>query len=215
MTMRYILFSIVVIVLYFQVEGYTSYESTLNRSLDNYKSALLEKDAETVVDYLYPALYNKKASKKLLYEKEEKLFEKTTITDIELVPSLPMKTYSEGVYILVNYGKTMTIDIPPIGMSDADKRKRRLLLFFLRDSLKKGDTFNVDESNNIVNIVKHGTYIFLNKDKSGWKYIDVEATPKRLFKKVLPMDLIDKEQVLILKQRDTMFQELFQNKVRK
>lgn len=215
MSVKYILFAIAVMVLYFQIEGYTSDESTLNRSLDNYKTALLEKDVETVVDYLYPALYNKKASKELLYEKQEKLFEKNTITDINLIPILPIKTYSEGVYILVKYSKIMTMEIDPLGAADNDKRKRRMLLFFLRDSLKKGDTFNVDEDNNIINIEKHGTFIFLNKAKSGWKYIDIESTPKRLFREVLPIDIIDKEQVLILKQRDTMFQELFQKKVRK
>jgi len=215
MLIRYMLFSIAVIFLYFQVQKYTSDESTLDRTLKIYKSALLDKDYEVVVDYLYPKLYNEKVSKELLYEKQKKLFEKSTITDFQLTPLLPIKTYSEGVYLLVTYSKTMTIEIDPVGITDTDKRERNMSLFFLKDSLKKGDTLNVDDINNIIHIKKHGTFIFLNQHNSGWKYIDVESTPKRLFKKILPIDIIDKEQVLILKQSDTMFQEIFQSRGRK
>ena len=213
--MKYILFAIVVMVLYFQVEDYTSDESTLNRSLDNYKTALLEKDAETVIDYVYPMLYTNYASKEELYEKQKKIFESKTFTDFEFTPDFPIKIYSDGVYIVVKYREIVTINMKPLGTKDKDKRARTMALYFLRDSLNTGDTLHVDESNNMINITKHGTFLFLNKNQNGWKYIDVEGTPKKLFKQILPMDIIDKEQVLILKQRDTMFQELFQNKVRK
>lgn len=215
MPIKYILFTAAIIVLYFQVQNYTSDENTLNRTLKIYKSALLDKDYETVVDYLYPKLYNEQTSIETLYEKQKKIFEKNRITYFELVPQLPIKTYSEGIYVLVSYSKSLTMKIDPLSSNSADKRARNMLLFFLRDSLKKGDTLYVDEINNIINIEKHGTFIFLNQHKSGWKYIDVESTPKRVFKKILPIDIIDKEQVLILNQSDTMFQEIFQAKGRK
>jgi len=215
--MKYVFFTVAIVIIYFQVQDYTSYESTLNRSLDNYKTALLEKDAETVIDYVYPMLYTNYASKEELYEKQKKIFESKTFTDFEFTPAFPIKTYSDGVYIVVKYREIVTINMKPLGTKDKDKdkRARTMALFFLRDSLNKGDTLHVDESNNMINITKHGTFLFLNKNQNGWKYIDVEGTPKKLFKQILPMDIIDKEQVLILKQRDTMFQELFQNKVRK
>lgn len=215
MPIKYILFTAAIIVLYFQVQNYTSDENILNRTLKIYKSALLDKDYETVVDYLYPKLYNEQTSIETLYEKQKKIFEKNTITYFELVPQLPIKTYSEGIYVLVSYSKSLTMKIDPLSSNSADKRARNMLLFFLKDSLKKGDTLYVDEINNIINIEKHGTFIFLNQHNSGWKYIDVESTPKRVFKKILPIDIIDKEQVLILNQSDTMFQEIFQAKGRK
>ena len=176
---------------------------------------MLDKDSETVIDYLYPKLYTDQVSKEKLYQKQDKIFEKSTITDLELTPSLPIKTYSEGSYILVKYSKNMTIDMAPLGTNEADKRARRMSLFFLKDSLNKGDTLNVDDIKNIIHIEKHGTLMFINTHQSGWKYLDVESTPKRLFKKILPVDIIDKEQVLILHQDDTMFQEIFQSKVQK
>lgn len=215
MPIKYIIIIITIIFFYFQIESYTSDENTLNRTLKVYKSALLDKDSETVIDYLYPKLYTDQVSKEKLYQKQDKIFEKSTITDLELTPSLPIKTYSEGSYILVKYSKNMTIDMAPLGTNEADKRARRMSLFFLKDSLNKGDTLNVDDIKNIIHIEKHGTLMFINTHQSGWKYLDVESTPKRLFKKILPVDIIDKEQVLILHQDDTMFQEIFQSKVQK
>ena len=214
MPIRYILLAITIVFLYFQVQSYTSNENTFNRTLKIYKSALLDKDYKTAIDYLYPKLYNEQTSKEQLYQKQKKIFEKSTIIDVQLTPELPMKTYSEGSYIVVKYSKTMTIDMLPLGTNEADKRARRMSLFFLKDSLNEGDTMKIDDNEQIIHIEKHGTLIFINPHQSGWKYLDVEATPKRLFKKILPIDIIDKEQVLILKQNDTMFQEIFQSKVK-
>ncbi len=222
MNIKFLLLAVVVVFAYFQFKEDTSDLGTLNKVLDTYTELELSEDYGKEADYIYPKIYIDKLSKEQLRVKLNKKAEKTrditTITGFQFIPRLPLKTYADGLYALVDYTKSMTIDFSSKLPKDADeeaikkfKRGIRLSLSLMRMSAKEGDKMELDEVSNIVSVKKSGTFILINENKHGWKFIDT-TLPKTLLKKILHTDIINQEQEFIIQLEDAPFYGLTRQK---
>lgn len=207
------------IIVYFQLKSAPSNEKTLKSTISTYKELSLVGDYEKIIEYMYPKSYIAKLSKEDLLKKVRQLSFKLNVTELYLEPRLPVKSYEEGVYSIVTYVQKTERILPPIDMKNKDEKSireakmgRNMMLTLAKMNMNKGDIVDFDKESNILRMTKMGTMIFINENKSGWKFIDLASIRKKLLKKILHVDIINEEQELIAQTKDSMMLELFQKR---
>ena len=213
MNIKYLFVAFTMVLLYFQLHKTPSDEESLKSALTSYKTALMEENVKVIIDYLYPALYTDMLTKEQLLKRYKKN-KIRKITDFQLIPTLPIKTYSEGLYTTVAYTKYSTIDIFPQNKPTKKPMisNRNMSLMLLRSSLKHGDTLDIEKGSNTAYLKKSGTFIVINEHHNGWKFIDMESTRKKKLKKILHPDIIDEEQNLIVRHEDSFLLQMLKQK---
>ena len=207
--------AIIALLIYFQVKKGSDLD-TLESTLESYREFMLSGNSADIYALIYPKVFNAVLKEKILEKVKSKKPSKTMITKLQLTPRLPIKNYSEGVYTLVDYEEQKVIDLNLALKRDGsilDEKElrdlKRMTIYFLRMNMKKGDTINSDKGSFIINVKKSGTYIFINEQDKGWRYIDTSFLRKKRLKDILHTDIINQEQEFIISIKDSYTKELF------
>jgi len=209
------LVAIVVLFIYLQVKKESDLD-TLERTLKSYKESMMDGNYAKAAELIYPQVFDAVSKEQILEKIQKRKSSPSIITQLELTPRLPIITYSEGVYTLVDYEVQKEIDLSLAVKKDGSsldekelKRLKRMTLAFFRIEMKKGDYLHSDEGSFLINIKKSGTYIYINEHHTGWKYIDTSFLRKKRLKEILHKDIINQEQEFIVSIEDSYMMELF------
>lgn len=181
----------------------------LNAALDAYGKILLSGELEKSLDYTYPPLFKIKSRKKML---EGLMAMKNSgnvpkIVSITQKPALPVKKYSKGLYTTVPFTMKMVINITPPAPK-ADKKKAAEITAMMNDpkkleafktfmikmfkvQMKEDVVITTEKGSKEINIKKSGSYMALNEENKGWKFIDISPMTMGQAKEILPTDIMN------------------------
>lgn len=195
--------------------------ASLKTALDAYKKIQVSGDLEKSIDYIYPPIFDKIPKEAMLASfkmaKESGMAPKAS--KLEQNPVFPVKKYAKGIYTTVPYTMATSMDMtPPVSdkaktaqLAEMQKNPEELAKFkaFMINMLKASMGNNADlkfqKDSMVVDIKNAGTYLAINEDNAGWKFIDMSPMLVGQIKEVLPKDILDSEK--------TMFEKLMANAV--
>lgn len=209
------LVAIVVLFIYLQVKKESDL-GTLESTLKSYKESMMDGNYAKAAELIYPEVFDTVSKEHILEKIQKRKSSQMIITQLQLTPRLPITTYSEGVYTLVDYEEQKVIDLSVALKEDGSslnekelERLKRITLAFFRMDMKKGDHLYSDEGSFLINIKKSGTYIYIKEHHEGWRYIDTSFLRKKRLKEILHTDIINQEQEFIVNIEDSYILELF------
>jgi len=175
------LVAIVVLFIYLQVKKESDL-GALESTLKSYKESMMDGNYAKAAELIYPKVFDIVSKEHILEKIQKRKSSQMIITQLQLTPRLPITTYSEGVYTLVDYEEQKVIDLS-VAYSD--------------------------EGSFLINIKKSGTYIYIKEHHEGWRYIDTSFLRKKRLKEILHTDIINQEQEFIVNIEDSCILELF------
>ncbi len=184
----------------------TSHEASLNSALDAYQKVQLDGDFEKSVDFIYTPMFKMTSKedmiKGLKAVKESGMSPK--ITKLEQKANFPVQKYSKGVYTTIPY--TMDLDMnfaPPsedkektAKMEEMLKDPKELAKFqsFMGEMLKMsmGEIKIKFKKNSLqATISKSGSYLAINEENTGWKFLDLIPASMNQVKDILPKEILN------------------------
>ena len=183
--------------------------ASLKAALESYKKILISGDLEKSLDYAYPPIFQITPKKELV--KSLKIIKKSPnapkITTLEQNPTFPLKTYTKGVYTSVFFTIYMEMNAtPPIPKNNAEKAAKIKAMLKNPDALEKYKRFMIDmlakslgsdaditskKGSLIIKIKKPSSYIAINEENTGWKFIDILPMTMEEAQKILPKKIAD------------------------
>ena len=184
----------------------------IKTALEAYKKIQVDGDLEKSVDYVYPPIFTKIPKEMMLksFESQKASGIKPQDTKLEQNPVLPVKKYAKGEYTTVAYTMETSIDMTP-PKSDAARTAqmeeikknpeefaqfKKLMLDMLKASLGPRAETKFQKDSFVIEVKKAGTYLAINEDNKGWKFIDLSPMLIGQIKDVLPKDIMENEKAL-------------------
>jgi len=197
---------IIILLASFSAHAKESPDATgLKAALNDYKSIQLKGELKKTLDYTYPAVFKIVPKEAML-----KALEQTSasgmapkITSLEQQPELPLKKFDKGVFTNIPYAMVMSVNLIP---ENAEKEKREQMVAMTKDpeKLKAFTGFmsqmlkkNLGESTEVkldteslkFEIKKSGSYVAINENDTGWKFIDTTPNPMMKLENILPKEI--------------------------
>lgn len=185
---------------------------SLKVAMDHFKQLQIEGHFKKSIDYIYPPVFEKIPKDKMI-EGFDALKEGPFNPDIlkfEQKANLPIKVYSRGIYTTIPYTIQSSIDMTPpksdkarsAQLAKLQKNPKRLESFksftimMLKTLMGKKADIKFQKDSMVIDINKSDTYLAINEDKLGWKFVDFSTQLLSQIKDVLPQDIIESEKAL-------------------
>ena len=186
--------------------------TNLETALAAYKKIQVDVDLEKSIDYVYPPIFTKIPKEAMLksFQAQKASGMKPQNTKLEQKPVLPVKKYAKGEYTTVPYSMETSMDMTP-PKSDAAKtaqmeemkkkpedlaKFKKFMLGMLKASLGPDSKAEFQKDSFVIDVKKTGTYLAINEDNAGWKFIDLSPMLIGQIKDILPKDIMENEKAL-------------------
>ncbi|MCK5898711.1 MAG: hypothetical protein KAG06_06540 [Methylococcales bacterium] len=189
----------------------------LNATLDAYGKILLSGEIEKSLDYAYPAIF-KLTSKQKTFDSlvaMKNSGKAPKIVSLTQKADLPVKKYSKGIYTTVPFSMDMIMNITP-PMPKADKKKtaeikammnnpkkleefKAFMIKMFKSQMGDDVVLTTEKGSKEINIKKTGSYLALNEENKGWKFIDLAPMTMKQAKEILPKDIMNVMKSMLVK----------------
>ncbi|CAA6816316.1 MAG: Unknown protein [uncultured Sulfurovum sp.] len=184
---------------------------SLEKTLTLYKQFNLDGELEKTIDYVYEPVF-KITPKKTLSDGFKMVKESGKMPKVNTFNETirtPLKSYEKGIYTLVDYTMSMTMNMmPPVKKENKEEYEKvqkmlnnpkelaafkSFMLQMLKTSMGKDSEVTPQKDSMIVDIKKSSTMIAINENKSGWKFVEPAPAMIAELKKVLPQEIVNNE----------------------
>ena len=208
---KYLLLSIVLFNTTAFAKNTTNDLASLEKTFKIYKQFNLDGDLEKTVEYVYPPVFTITPKETLLesYKIVKESGKMPKVNALNETIRKPLKSYSKGVYTLVEYTMDMTLDMmPPVKkdnkaeyakvqemLNNPEKLKsfKSFMSQMLKAQMGKDAVIEFEDNSMVSNIKKTSTLIAINEAKDGWKFVEPAPQMIAQLKKVLPAEIIANE----------------------
>lgn len=179
-------------------------EAGLKISLENYRQIQLDGNLKKTLDYTYPPIFK-------VVPKETMLAALEQASNSGMSPKISkleqkagsLKKYSKGVFAKVPYTMEMSMNMIPDSATKEKKEKMKemtkdpknleqftaFMTKMLKASLGEDAEVNLNTDTFQYEIKKSGSYIAINENDTGWKFIDTTPNPMINLEQILPKEI--------------------------